>query len=177
MSGAAFARLPTGEPAVHAVLARPPRRKSRAAVGITLAVSWYPFELNVRLDAAAAQEFGGESIYRTLGAESAAQALASTFRNFARARDPHGLLKYVAQIHRMYKDTGTMTYEWADTNVAVLRTFDCRSFWAADCLTNLGWHEHAVMLCGGRNAQASETKCQARGDGLCEYRVEWLPSG
>lgn len=172
----AFVRARGGELALQGVLGRLTAAEREQLSGLTLAMSWYPFDLNVRLDASIAREFGGESVYRDLGAESARQALASTFRNYARSRDPHGLLKHVAQIHRMYKDTGYMTYEWSDKSVAVLRTFDCRSFSAADCLTNLGWHEHAVELCGGRSARAIETKCCARGDRLCEYRVQWLPS-
>jgi hypothetical protein len=172
----AFVRTRGGELAVHAVLARLPEEDREQLSGITLAMSWYPFELNVRLDAAIARELGGEGVYRALGGESAKHALSSTFRNFARGRDPHGLLKHVAQIHRMYKDTGYMTYEWADKNVAVLRTFDCKSFSAPDCLTNLGWHEQAVELCGGRGARANETRCRARGEPLCEYRVQWQPS-
>jgi predicted hydrocarbon binding protein len=172
----AFVRARGGEHAVHGVLARLPQDDREQLSGLTLAMSWYPFELNVRLDAAIAHELGGDSVYRALGVESASQALSSTFRNFARGRDPHGLLKHVAQIHRMYKDSGYMTYEWADKNVAVLRTFDCKSFSAPDCLTNLGWHERAVELCGGRSARANETQCRARGSRLCEYRVQWLPS-
>jgi uncharacterized protein (TIGR02265 family) len=171
----AFVQGRGGDLAVQRMLAQLPEADRQQLSGITLAMGWYPFELNERLDAAIAREFGGESVYRKLGADSAERALASTLRNFARGRDPHGLLKHITQIHRMYKDTGYMTYEWAEKSVAVLRMFDCKSFSTADCQTNLGWFEHAVELCGGRAAQAIETKCRARGERLCEYRVQWLP--
>jgi predicted hydrocarbon binding protein len=172
----AFVQGRGGDLAVQRVLAQLPDTDREQLSGITLAMGWYPFELNERLDTAIARELGGESVYRSLGADSAERALASTLRNFARGRDPHGLLKHVAQIHRMYKDTGYMTYEWAEKSVAVLRTFDCKSFSTADCLTNLGWFEHAVELCGGRSARATESNCRARGDKLCECRVQWQPS-
>jgi hypothetical protein len=141
--------------------------------GIILPIGWYAFEVNERLDAAIADEFGGTTIYVQLGAQSAADALATNLRSFVEERDPHGLLKHIAQIHGLYKDTGYMTYEWVDPTAAVLRTWNCASYSDADCLTNLGWHAKAIELCGGRDPDVLESKCRARGAALCEYRCRW----
>jgi predicted hydrocarbon binding protein len=173
LSRVALVRGRGGEAAVKAVLARMPTADQELLRGIVLPVGWYPFEVNERLDAAIAKEFGGDAIYRSLGAQSAIDALGTTHKNFVRQRDAHGLLKHVAQLHRLYKDSGYMTYEWVDRSTAVIRTYDCKSFSAADCLTNLGWHEKAVELCGGRNVRATETRCRANGEKLCEYHCAW----
>jgi hypothetical protein len=174
ISRMAFVRGRGGEFALKSVLARLPAtdRELHTAAGV-LAGAWYPFEVNERLDGSIASEFGGNAIYRVLGAQSATDALGSTHRRFVSDRDAHGLLKQVAELHGLYKDSGYMTYDWVDKTTAIVRTFDCKSFSAADCLTNLGWHAKAIELCGGRNVQAAETRCRARGDRLCEYRCAW----
>jgi hypothetical protein len=142
--------------------------------GIVLPISWYPFEVSDALDLAICGLFGGgNDVYKSLGASSAKAALGTTHKNFVRAHDPHGLLCHVTQLHRLYKDTGEMTYEKTGDTSAVLRTYECASFSAADCLTNLGWHEAAIALCGGKSARARESKCRARSDGWCEYVCAW----
>jgi len=173
LSRVALVQARAGQAGLQRVLARLPAVDRELLTGIVLAVGWYPFEVNERLDAAIARELGGEVIYRELGGQSARDSLGATLKNFARSRDAHGLLKHVAQLHRLYKDTGYMTYEWVDKTSAVLRTFECRSFSAADCLTNLGWHEKAIELCGGRNPRAVETMCRVQGSRVCEYRCDW----
>ena len=165
-----------GDDAVRAILGSLPPRHRDVLSGILLPIGWYDFEINERLDAAIASYFGsGMSIYHELGAASALDALATTHKNFVRDRDPHGLLERVAQIHRLYKDTGYMTYDRVDDTTAVLRTIGCDSFSAADCLTNLGWHEKAIELCAGFRVRVNETRCRARGEPLCEYVCKWWP--
>lgn len=174
LSRVALVRARGGEEAVHAIVAALPPSDRDVLTGIVLPIGWYDFEINERLDAEIARHFGlGGRIYHELGAASALDALASTHRNFVRDCDPHGLLERVAQLHHLYKDTGTMTYERVDDTTAVLRTIDCDSFSTADCLTNLGWHEKAIELCGGRRPRAMETRCRARGDLVCEYVCKW----
>jgi predicted hydrocarbon binding protein len=173
LSRLAFVRGRSGETGVRAVLAALPEADRAIFDQIVLPIGWYPFETSERLDAEIAKRYGGNAIYRTLGAESASSALTTTHKNFVRARDPHGLLKHVAQLHRLYKDTGYMTYEWVDASCAVLRTFECASWSITECLTNLGWHEQAIELCGGKNVRAVETRCRSRGDAICEYTCRW----
>jgi hypothetical protein len=173
LSRLAFVRQRSGEGGLRAILAALSEEDRALLSSLVVAIGWYPFETNERLDAEIARHFGGNAIYRTLGAQSAIDALSTTHKNFVRSRDPHGLLKHIAQLHRLYKDTGYMTYEWLDATSAALRTFDCASYSASDCLTNLGWHEQAIELCGGRNVHAVETRCRSRGDPMCEYTCRW----
>ncbi len=170
----AFVRLRGEDGAIERVLARLPPSDQELLSGIVLAVGWYPFETNARLDASIAQELGrGDSIYREMGAQSAIDAFRTTQKNLARSRDAHGLLRQTAQIHRLFKSTGAMTYEQVAPTRATLRTLDCDSFSRADCLTNLGWLEKALELVGVRAPRVIDLACRARGDKLCEYRCEW----
>jgi uncharacterized protein (TIGR02265 family) len=170
----AFVKARGNAMAVERVLDRLPAELRGQVTEIVLPMGWYPFELNEALDRAIAREFGGgDLLYRQMGAQSASDSLGASHRNLVRARDPHGLLKHAAQIHRLYYDTGYRTYEWLSARKASVRTFDCRSFSREDCLTNLGWHEKALDLCGAARARATDPQCRARGDKCCEYVCEW----
>ena len=161
----AFVRDHGGEDAVRRVLARLSEEDRRECARL-LAASWYPFELNERLDEAIAAEMG-------MGEKSATHNLGSTHRVFIVDRDPHGLLRRAAQIYQAYYDTGRRTYERLGDTKAVLRTYDSETFSRHDCLTVVGWHRKAIEMCGGTNVRVTETKCRARGADVCEYVCEW----
>jgi uncharacterized protein (TIGR02265 family) len=168
-----YVRDNMGESAVQSVLARLPEADQHA-LGRVLPASWYPFELQERLDDAIAGHMGiGEKIFRLLGEQSAKDNLASTHRAFVDAHDPHGLLQHAASIHDAYYDTGRRVYERTGPKSAVLRTFDCLSSSRAECLSNMGWHQAAIAICGGQRARVSDPLCRARGDAHCEYLCEW----
>ena len=168
-----YVRDNMGEAAARSVLDRLPEADQTALARI-LPASWYPFELQARLDDAIAFQMGiGEKIFRLLGEQSARDNLASTHRAFVDAHDPHGLLQHSASIHQAYYDTGHRVYEHLGPKSAVLRTFDCLSTSRAECLTNMGWHQAAIEICGGRHARVSDPFCRARGDKHCEYLCEW----
>jgi len=169
----AFVREKGGQGAVEGVLSRVPPEVRSILTDIILPVGWYPFEISETLDRAIAREFGaGDLIYRQMGGQSAAHSLASAHRNLVRSRDPHGLLKQAAQIHRLYYDSGYRTYEWVAWTKAMVRIFDCKSFSRADCLTIIGWHEKALELCGAK-PRIIETQCRTRGEKCCEYAFAW----
>lgn len=170
----AFVKGRGGESAVARVLAEVSIETRRTLTGILLPMAWYPFEANADIDQAIVRCFGGgDALYRQMGMQSADDSLGSAHRNLIRSRDPHGLLKHAAQIHNLYYDTGYRTYEWVDTHTAVVRTFDCESHSREDCLTNLGWHQRGIELCGGRHVRTLDPKCRARGDRCCEYACTW----
>ncbi len=169
----AYVRDNMGEGAVSHVLARLPAA-DQGELARVLPASWYPFETQERLDDAIAAQMGiGERIFRLLGEQSARDNLATTHRAFVDAHDPHGLLQHAASIHEAYYDTGRRVYERLGERSAVLRTFDCLSHSRAECLSNMGWHQAAIEICGGRRARVSDPLCRARGDALCEYLCEW----
>jgi uncharacterized protein (TIGR02265 family) len=168
-----YVRDNMGEAAAQSVLVRLPEDDQKQLARI-LPASWYPFELQERLDDAIAAQMGiGERIFRLLGEQSARDNLASTHRAFVDAHDPHGLLQHAASIHDAYYDTGRRVYERLGPKSAVLRTFDCLSTSRAECLSNMGWHQAAIEICGGLRARVSDPSCRARGDALCEYLCEW----
>jgi hypothetical protein len=170
----AYVRSRGGPGTVDLVLARLPEEHRRVLSDLILPVGWYPFEINVELDRAIELFFGGgRGLYREMGAQSAVDGLSTAYKNLVRARDPQGLLKHSAQIHKLFYDTGYRTYEWVSSKSAVLRTFDCKSYSMEDCLTNMGWHEKAISLSGGRSARATEPQCRARGGKCCEYVCQW----
>jgi hypothetical protein len=169
----AYVRENMGETAVSSVVARLPV-PDRGELARVLPGSWYPFELQERLDDAIAAQMGiGEKIFRLLGEQSARDNLATTHRAFVDAHDPHGLLQHAASIHEAYYDTGHREYERLGEKVAVLRTFGCLSTSRAECLSNMGWHQAAIEICSGRRARVSDPLCRARGDAHCEYLCEW----
>lgn len=139
-----------------------------------LSASWYPFELNKRLDAAIASEVGmGEKIFKLMGVKSAEHNLNTTHRAFIVQKDPHGLLRRAAPIYQMYYNTGHRTYEQLAEKKAVLRTFESTTHSKEDCQTVIGWHEKAIEMCGGTNVRVTDPKCRDRGDEICEYLCEW----
>jgi uncharacterized protein (TIGR02265 family) len=169
-----FLRERGGQALVDRVLRSLPAGDREVLRGIILASSWYPFEMNERLDKAiGAAVGGGADLFRELGRQSARHNLASAHRNFVRAHDPHGLLRQAATIYRVYYDTGSRSYEKVGPKKAVLRTTGSKSFSRNDCLTIVGYHEEAIRMCGGHHPRVSETKCRARGDDVCEYVIEW----
>jgi len=173
LSRLAFVKDSRGDDAVQRVLARLPDA-DRAACTPLLTGSWYPFELNQRLDEAIAAEMGmGEQVFLVMGEKSAMHNLGGAHRAMLSAGDPHGLLRRTPQIYSMYYDTGRRTYDAAGDRKAILRTYDAPTFSRHDCLTVVGWHRKAIEMCGGKNAKVVETKCRAAGAKLCEYVCEW----
>ena len=174
LSRLAFLRERGGDPLVARVLATLPPDDRETLSGIVLPSTWYPFDMNERLDAAIASALGGgDDIFRLLGRQSALHNLSASHRNFIRAHDPHGLFRQTASIYRVYYDSGSRTYEKLGPKKVALRTVESKSFSRADCLTIVGWLEQAVEMCGGVDVRATEPRCRARGDSLCEYVVEW----
>ncbi|HSP14473.1 MAG TPA: TIGR02265 family protein [Thermoanaerobaculia bacterium] len=168
-----FVRERGGEAAVKGVLSRL-SEEDRKVCSQLLTASWYPFELNARLDEAIAAEVGiGERVFLLMGEKSAAHNLSSAHRAFVTERDPHGLLRRTAQIYQAYYDTGHRDYEKSGEKKAILRTWESESFSAHDCLTIVGWHRKAVEMCGGKNVRVTETRCRAKGATVCEYVCEW----
>ena len=168
-----FVRERGGEAAVQRVLARL-SEEDRKAVAQVLTGSWFPFELNARLDEAVAAEFNiGERIFHLMGEKSADHNLQGAHKVFVTERDPHGLLKRSAQIYQTYYDNGRRDYERVSDHKAVLRTSESTAFSRHDCMTVVGWHKKAIEMCAGKNVRVRETKCRANGADVCEYVCEW----
>ena len=171
-----YVRDTAGEAQLAKVLASLSAEDRAVLGGMLLPVTWYPLELNLRLDAAIATVLspGDKSkVFLEMGRASAEQNLKGVHRPYLREGDPHFLLSAAPSIYAAYYAAGRRTYEKAGDRAAVLRTFDAETVSATDCLTVVGWHQRAIELCGGREVKVEETQCRARGAPHCEYRCEW----
>ncbi|HET6439473.1 MAG TPA: TIGR02265 family protein [Anaeromyxobacter sp.] len=158
------------------VLARLPVGDQSILRGWIQSATWYPFDLNQRLDDAIASELSPgdrRRVFLEMGRASAEANLLAGQRAFVKVGDPQGLLSAAPQIFAAYYAVGRREYEKTGPNSAALRTYDAESVSAEDCLTVIGWHVRAIELCGGRNVTVTETRCRTRGHPCCEYRCEW----
>jgi uncharacterized protein (TIGR02265 family) len=170
-----FLRERGGEPLLRQILQRLSPGDRAVLGGILLPVSWYPLELNLRLDQAIADVLAGGSrdkIFLEMGRASADANLTGVHRFFVKPGNPHYLLSHAPQIYRFYYAVGHRTYEKTGEG-AVLRTYEAEDVTATDCLTVVGWHERAIELSGGKGVRVVEALCRARGDAICEYRCSW----
>jgi uncharacterized protein (TIGR02265 family) len=171
-----YLRAKGGETAAEAVLARLPAADQEILRGWILPISWYPLELNLRLDEAIAVVLSPHDrtrVFLDMGRASADASLAGPQRPYVKAGDPHFLLRSAPQIYAAYYRVGRRTYEQTGEGSGVLRTFEAESVTPSDCLTVAGWHERAIELSGGKDVRVVERRCRARGDPHCEYACEW----
>ena len=171
-----FVQARAGEAGLRAVLARLPKEDQEVLRGWVLPITWYPLDLNLRLDDAIAAVLSPgdrDRIFLEMGRASADSNLGGPQRPYLREGDPHFLLRAAAQIYAAYYQVGRRTYEKTGETSAVLRTFDAENVTRTDCLTVVGWHQRAIEMCGGRAVEVVETMCRTRGHPHCEYRCEW----
>jgi uncharacterized protein (TIGR02265 family) len=171
-----FVRERAGEAGLEAVLARLPRPDQEVVRGWILPITWYPLEVNLRLDDAIAAVLSPgdrDRIFVEMGRASADSNLAGPQRPYLREGDPHFLLRAMPQIYSAYYQVGRRTYQRTGETLAVLRTYDAEDVTRTDCLTVVGWHQRAIELCGGKAVRVAETRCRTRGDPHCEYHCEW----
>ena len=158
------------------VLARLRPEDAKVLRGAILPIAWYPLELNVRLDRAIADVMSPDDpdgVFRQMGRASAETNLTGAHRNFLRPGDPHAMLACAPAILRVYYDQGTRTYERTGERAGVVRTFGVEGLMRTECLTNCGWHERAIEMCGGREVRVVESRCSGEGHECCEYVCSW----
>lgn len=147
----------------------------RDALRMVLPITWYPFDLGKRLDDAIVQVLAGgdQSFFERLGAESAQKNLTTFHKAFLTPGDPHAFLGKAGTIYGLYYEKGRREYEKTGEREGVLRTYDAETFSAPDCLTIVGWHRHALEMCGVKNPRVVEEECRASGGAMCRYRLSW----
>ncbi|MGC4115918.1 MAG: TIGR02265 family protein [Myxococcales bacterium] len=165
-----------GDDALKRVLAKVPESDRGVLGGWLLNTTWYPLDLNLRLDDAIAQVFSPDDpdrVFLEMGRTSAEVNLAGPHKHFVRKDDPHFLLSQAPVIYAAYYAIGRREYEKTGPSACVLRTFDAESVTLTDCLTVVGWHVRAIELCGGKAATVVEKVCRAKGGERCEYHCSW----
>ena len=165
-----------GAGALLRVMARLSAADREILQGYLLPTSWYPLDLNLRLDNAIAEELFAHdprSGFLEMGRASAQKSLTGSQSMFLKAGDPHFLLAQAQVIYRMYYAVGKRSYEKSGPKSAVLRTSDAEAVTTTDCLTVVGWHIRALELCGASGVVVTEPRCRAKGDPVCEYELSW----
>ncbi|HOX47132.1 MAG TPA: TIGR02265 family protein [Myxococcota bacterium] len=172
----AFVEKRFGPPAWQRVLGRLSAQDRQILEGQLLPISWYPIELNLRLDDAIAAELSPahrDQIFLDMGWMSAEVNLKGSHAAWVRPGNPHYLLGQAPVIYRFYYSQGHRTYTQLSETSGVLRTFDAESVTRSDCLTVCGWYVRAIELCGGRQVEVRETRCRTEGAECCEYHCAW----
>ena len=171
-----FVRERGGEKALGQVLARLPAPDREVLTGWILPISWYPLELETRLDDAIAAVLSPNDrsgVFLEMGRQSAQVNLTGPQAPFVKAGEPHFFLANVPRMYATYHSKGRRSYERTGDASAVIRTFDAERVSQDDCLTVVGWLERALQLSGAAAPRVREAQCRARGAPHCEYRCEW----
>lgn len=142
--------------------------------GIT-ALSWYPFELGQRLDAAIVESVGRGShrVFEEIGSASAMANLATVHKSFLATGDPQAFLARAPVLYKFYYDKGHREYKATGPCSGILTTYNADTFSSLDCLTVIGWYKTALALCGAKNVTMTETTCRAKGGEHCRYQIVW----
>ncbi len=151
-----------------------PPEAAKLLNGQILAGSWYPFAHFVALLETAEVLFGGlGDIGRREGMYCAEWDLRGVYRVFIKLASPSFLVERAGKVWRQYYDSGELVVlESTPTSVV----FELRDFAAphrAHCETVLGWSQRAAELTGVGKVTGSHTRCRARGDSKCVFRIEW----
>jgi uncharacterized protein (TIGR02265 family) len=170
----AFIEEVAGKEGVQRVLsALPP--EDQKIYRMILSISWYPFEISMRLDHAIVAVLGGGDprYFEKLGEASALKNLTSAHKAYLTQGDAHAFLAKAPQVYRMYYDVGRREYERTGEREAVLTTYDAETFSMPDCRTIIGWHRKGLEMCGVKGIRIVEELCRANGARYCRYRVSW----
>jgi hypothetical protein len=144
--------------------------------GLILPISWYSFEMNIRLDDAIARVHSPgdrDEVFLEMGRTSADVNLTRLHPSYVKAGNPGHLLDYTAEIYETYYDSGHRTCDRPTPTSAVLKTYAAKNVTREDCLTVVGWYQRAIEICGGKNVKVRETRCRVDGSPHCEYHCEW----
>jgi uncharacterized protein (TIGR02265 family) len=171
----AFVREEFGEEAWQQLLEALPEEDREHLDGFILTASWYPFELNDRLDAAIVERLGGgdKAIFESIGSWSAKKNLAGPHKTFLTPGNPRGFMEMSDRIYNFYYDTGERKFEATGDSSGVMTTYGAETFSETDCLTVIGWYRQALEMCGATQVAIDEVACRARGAEFCRYELRW----
>ena len=164
-----------GEEAWRRVVAALPEGDRETLSGLVLTATWYPFELNERLDQAIVEVVGGgdASVFEAMGARSARANLEGSHSVVLTPGDPGRFLSLTDRIYSFYYDTGHREYEPTGDSSGVIVTRGSETHSTTDCLTVIGWYKEALRMCGAGDVEMTETECRATGGEVCRYEVSW----
>ncbi len=145
--------------------------------GPILPVSWYPLDLQLRVD---------DSIASVVSPAHRSEALIEVGRAYADAILAHGqqrdmngaapdlFLEMVPRLYGAYYTAGHREYQPAGANAGIIRAFDAdRLDTNEHCWTVVGCLQRGLELSGADAVLVTETSCRSSGASCCEYRCEW----
>jgi uncharacterized protein (TIGR02265 family) len=140
--------------------------------------SWYPLQLQVRLDdaIAAVVSSGDKSeAFVEVGRAYADAILTRSPRKTMNGIAPRSFLEMVPHLYGAYHAAaGRCEYQPLGENAAVIRTIDANGVLIADyCWTVVGCLQRGLELAGAETVLVTETACRAAGAPCCEYQCEW----
>lgn len=170
-----FVKERFGEAALEKILAALTPADAEKLRGVILPSSWFPVEIEERLDDAIIRVIGGrsEEAFRELGRQSAVQNLAKFQTAFLKGKTPQTFLAQTPSIYRIYYDAGAREYLPTGENSGTLITTGAENVTYGDCLTIIGWHEQALEMVGAKSVRITHPVCRARGGTVCRYEVSW----
>ncbi len=170
-----FVRERFGAEALEKIFASLPAADAEKLRGVILPSSWFPVEVEERLDEAIIRVIGGrsEEAFRELGRQSAVQNLAKFQTAFLKGKNPQSFLAQTPSIYRIYYDAGSREYHATGETSGTLLTTGAENVTYGDCLTIMGWHEQALEMVGAKSVKISHPVCKARGGTVCRYEVSW----
>lgn len=113
-----------------------------------------------------------ESFARRAGREAAADAVRGIYRFFAMVLTPAALLGKASQMWSTLYNRGEMKVDEQTENGARIRIMNFPSE-TAGCSRATGWIEGLAELTGVKDIEVEQTRCFAKGDAFCEWRVKW----
>ncbi len=158
------------------VLARLAPTDRKVLEGHPLPSSFFPLELNERLDEAIAHSVNPldpPGVYRELGRASAQKNLQKFHAIFLRGQNPHAVLEGFPAVRTTYYSDGAASYDHTGDTSGVLRVEGATSHSRPDCESTAGYFERAIELVGAKDARVELARCRGRGDTLCEFRCGW----
>ena len=145
--------------------------------GPILPVSWYPLDLQLRID---------DSIAAVVSPNDRSEALIEVGRAYADAildrsqqqnmsgAAPNHFLEMVPRLYSAYYTAGRREYQPLDENAGIIRAFDAERLDTNDhCWTVVGCLQRGLELSGAEAVLVTEKSCRAAGARCCEYRCEW----
>lgn len=139
--------------------------------------SWYPMEQADPVMQAVTKLIGGSdrNAMEVIGSFLATSDLQGVYSNIVYPGDVAKTLRRAALLWRNYFDTGTLHYEQPDPGKqeAIYRLENCLEK-IPYCNGIIGMAKVAIEVAGkGERGFVEERRCTLRGEGPCEFHVEW----
>jgi len=135
----------------------------------------YHFRLLKELDLAIGESLGSslESIFREIGKNSANLLLDRYFYNYIHLKSPHGFLSQLERLYTYIWNFGNYSYQKFPNHSAQIKFDYDEDIHKPYCWYMQSFLLRGVELCGGKNVQVKELKCEAENGESCIYRIQW----